>query len=605
MDGRFLMDDYPNLSYLDTIKTGGYQHYIFSGHTGTSGRPLSLLSFALQYQDWPTNPFAFKLVNVFIHLLNGLLVFCICRLLAISLKLKPGEATTLCLLTTALWLLHPIQSSTVLYVVQRMTQLSAFFMLIGLLGYLSARIYCQNQTTRLSLMAIAVIMGTVLGILSKENAILLPLYILVLEWTLLPPLEKTTCWKLWRMVFLILPLLMLLAYFVVTLEDTINGYHGFREYTATQRLLTQPIILFEYLRTLMLPYPSAFSLFHDDHGFSENLFQPPLTFIAITAWMALIAFAVAVKKGQFNVVAFAILWFISGHLLEASHLNLELYFEHRNYLPSLGIFFLLAWLIVLSWRYLTNKLLSITLISCFYTLVLGITINQMILWGNPIKQAIEWYQLHPQSLRAINNLAETYVSLGQQEQAIKTYHQIEQIYPNGIYPPLIEINLKFCSADNIVPEPLWEDLIHKARHAKRYASAPIVELDSLVLRSRNKQCHLGNDFRLLQLIVTLALNENFTVYRHYLHEIAANLALDMGAVDAALENINAAIQYKPIPQRYVFKIRILLALEWRQQARETIDEFKRFVLKNPRYWLANQEIIRQFEAQWLKLQQEI
>ena len=74
LQGIFVLDDFENLKDLSEISTRGPAFYIFGGTAGPGGRPLSLLSFALQYHSWPADPFAFKLVNLVFHLINGALV---------------------------------------------------------------------------------------------------------------------------------------------------------------------------------------------------------------------------------------------------------------------------------------------------------------------------------------------------------------------------------------------------------------------------------------------------------------------------------------------------------------------------------------------------
>jgi len=87
LNSSFLLDDYVNLNRLDEVGSKGYGYFIFSGISGPSGRPLSLATFALQHQAWPDNPFAFKFVNLLIHLINGLLIFAITRTLLRKLPL--------------------------------------------------------------------------------------------------------------------------------------------------------------------------------------------------------------------------------------------------------------------------------------------------------------------------------------------------------------------------------------------------------------------------------------------------------------------------------------------------------------------------------------
>ena len=86
-----------------------------------------------------------------------------------------------------LWIVHPIQVSTVLYVVQRMTLLASLFVLLGIVGYLFGRqLHTEGaKATGILLMTVSPLVGAVLGLLSKENGVLLYAYLGVIELFLL------------------------------------------------------------------------------------------------------------------------------------------------------------------------------------------------------------------------------------------------------------------------------------------------------------------------------------------------------------------------------------------------------------------------------------
>ncbi|MBE9562730.1 MAG: hypothetical protein IMF12_07715, partial [Proteobacteria bacterium] len=133
--GIFIFDDVPNLQELANVGQFGssIMQFITEGEAGSLGRPVSLLTFALQADSWPFYPWDFKYVNLMIHLLNGCLIFWIVIFITRFLELK--HHVLLALLTASVWLLHPLQVSTVLYVIQRMTQLATLFTLVGILFY--------------------------------------------------------------------------------------------------------------------------------------------------------------------------------------------------------------------------------------------------------------------------------------------------------------------------------------------------------------------------------------------------------------------------------------------------------------------------------------
>lgn len=140
LNGTYLFDDSPNLADLADIEnTRDIAKFVTEGISSQLGRPISLLTFALQAHHWPNSPWDFKYVNLMIHLVNGCLIFLLVLYLTRLMKLPEKRGRLLALLTASLWLVHPIQVSTVLYVIQRMTQLTVLFTLAGLLAYLKGR----------------------------------------------------------------------------------------------------------------------------------------------------------------------------------------------------------------------------------------------------------------------------------------------------------------------------------------------------------------------------------------------------------------------------------------------------------------------------------
>ncbi len=605
LNSGFLLDDNYNLGTLDLIDTKGFSYFVFGGESGPSGRPLSLLSFALQYQDWPSNPFAFKLVNLIIHLVNGVLIFFVCRFLTVHFDHTKQEINVFCFLVTALWLIHPIQVSTVLYTVQRMTELSAFFTLSGLLLYLYGRSKTHENSSFAPYlyMSLAVVFGVNLGVLSKESGILLPLFILVIEYTIFHGNSKTTRWRIWAWVFLVLPLVMLMTYFAYSLNETLWSYQN-RAFTITQRLLTEPIILFDYLRVIVAPYIGAFSLFHDDYPIATGLLSPPHSLFAISAILLLFIFSVW-KRKKYTPLCFAILWFLAGHVLESTFINLELYFEHRNYLPSFGIFFIETWFVLLCWRRLKNRVLTITLVAGYSVLVLGITITEVHLWSNPAKQALEWSRTHPNSNRAIDSLGSIFLTIGDYENAMKTYGRINENKPLDLYPYLKDISIRYCLLNEKVPDEQWEEILILATRAKTNGVGLLLQLDSLVKSMVTNTCNIGQPEKLSMLISLLAENPDFEKSRDFFFELVAVIAIQTNDIQLALSNINKSIAIVEDPDRYILKIKILMALENIEELELTLNEFRKLISRNPKISLAFLDIINKYELELLELKSKV
>ena len=603
LDSRFLLDDFYNIGGLEQIKTQGYTNFILSGFSGPSGRPLSLLTFAFQHNYWPTSPFPFKLVNLVIHLLCGVLLYLIaCRLLT-HLDLDRKQVRLIALLTTGLWLLHPLQQSTVLYVVQRMTQLSALFTLLGLLGYIYAREAYSVKQTRAGLvyMAAAVSMGIVLGVLSKENGILLPLYILAVEATFFAHQPRPREWRIWAWIFLALPLVFLTFYLAMHLDYTLSKYQ-YRSFSVTERLMTEPRVLWDYIYNLFIPRPAAYSVYHDDYLVSTGLFSPPSTLPAIIGLAFLLITGVLLRK-RWPVPAFAILWFFAGHMLESTYLCLELYFEHRNYLPIFGFLLLTAWLLVLCWYRLGNKILAALLAASVCGGVLLVSAMELNLWSKPTEQIVEWQRRHPESPRAMEDMGTFYLMAGEYDKAVKVYFRILDIFPHEVYPYLKMISVRSCYQKKTLSAEDWDTVLDKAREAKRYGFATLGEVDSLTLNIRKGKCKTVNKYNLLRLIITLAQNPDYERDRSNFHELAATLAMTVGDAQVTLANIDQAINLNPTAPRYILKISILSSLGRRQEAIQTLQHFKEYLKHNPRYYVIYKDDEKEFERTLLDREQ--
>ncbi len=399
--GVFIFDDVNNLSPIGKYEQlsfwDNFWLFLLEGNSGPTGRPLSLASFYLNDTGWPSSSSSFIYTNILIHLLNGILVFWFCFKLVNKLPTSKGQQISFSLLATSFWLLHPLHTTTVLYVIQRMTELSATFTLTGLLCYLYGReILSKSVASGLLLLFIGVGLSLILSVLSKENGVLLVGYILVVEFFLLQPFKVKIpkYFYHWFIPTIILPFLSILIYLAFNAWQSEAFLH--RNFTLGERLLTEFRILFEYIYRILIPNISSSSLFHDDFTLSTSLLSPWTTIPSIIGITLLIGFAVIARKKQ-PIIAFAIAWFLAGHLIESTVLPLELYFEHRNYLPMLGILIAITWAMI----QLQNKhTIPVAIVSSSVVFLFSFMVLQnAILWSKPIELVTNWYKSHPNSQR--------------------------------------------------------------------------------------------------------------------------------------------------------------------------------------------------------------
>jgi protein O-mannosyl-transferase len=428
LHGGFLFDDFANLPALGS--TGpidnwpAFWRYITSGTADPTGRPLTMLSFLLNAHDWPANPIPFKCTNLLLHLINGALLYAL--LLRLSTTLS-GQQTSSCrlaaLIGTALWLLHPLLVSTTLYIVQREAMLPATIVLAGLLVWLRGRARLAAGRYRAGVVYYlgGLGLGTLLGVLAKANGALLPLYALLIDRIVLAakdPLPTEPARRVHRQLMFwlaLLPSIALLSYLIYT------GIHGIgagqlprgRPWTYGQRLLTEPRVLLQYLTLLWVPHPFSNGLFNDQVVVSTSLWSPISTLPAMLLVLALIGLGWLLRR-KHPALALAILFYFAGQLVESTSIPLELYYEHRNYLPALVMFWPLAlWLVegksVPRIRYAMILILPLCLALMTY--------ESARVWGDVRQQALLWAYINPESPRAQANAAQIEMQTGKPREA--------------------------------------------------------------------------------------------------------------------------------------------------------------------------------------------
>lgn len=353
--GPFVFDDAQNLAPLNDWLQGRstWTSVVMGNDSGPLGRPVSMASFVLNVALMGTSAHAFKLGNLLIHLFNGVLVFALFRRLAdprLPNSAAHEQGPWLPWLAASVWLLHPLLASTVLYVVQRMAMLSATFTLLTLLAYLSGRTSIASSRPKAGwlLLLLGVPSLTVLASLAKENGVLaVPLCALIELIAFAPPIGLRRPWaaKVFICAALVVPALLFVALVAFPPDLLAQGYDN-QAFTLHDRLFTQTRILWDYVAAVLVPGGARLGVYHDDYTISHGLLDPPSTLWAIAGWLALLALAWRVRR-PLPGVAFGLGFFLVGHAIESTLLPLMLYFEHRNYLPAVGM----VWAVVsfLAW----------------------------------------------------------------------------------------------------------------------------------------------------------------------------------------------------------------------------------------------------------------
>lgn len=517
VQGTFYYDDISIFTGLPEYHSGimSFAQYMQTGFTaGSLGRPLAMLSFLWPASAYPDHAQGIFWINIALHAVNTLLVGVVAWRIG-ELRQSP-HALWLGVFCAALWGLAPIQAASVLIAVQRMADLSAFFIFFGLLLWIIGLQRSVNKPGQGRILQATGLIGmTLLAMLSKENGVLLPLFAGVIEATLLA--NMTLPDRRARKLLYLGSLVVVLGYLAHYL---LNGgaVYPERNFNIWERLMTESGILFEYLRQSFAPRFLDIHPFHDAHPVVRSLIDFPINALAVVFW-PLAALLAWLWRKRWPVVSFALLWFLVAHLLESSVIGLELYFDHRQYLAWFGPAFALVWgALHLPARYQT--LARISLLA--YVVFLGLMLRQTAeLWGHPDTSARIWFERAPGSARAAEFLIKEYLAHSQGDQALLVLEKQIQTCPECLSSIAQAVQIS-CVLDK--KEVLERNLVAFFERAPKVAQtfstgSTLVSIHNHIQKG---QCKLI-DYPTLQRMNELLLARSQPMYNTKRQELLLNL----------------------------------------------------------------------------------
>ena len=332
--GSFVFDDAPTIRDNPTIRhLWPLWQALTPPHTGgttVEGRPVISLSFAINYAINGLRVWGYHAVNLAIHIAAGLVLFGIARrtLLQPPLRQRFGMAAEpLALVIALIWVVHPLQTESVSYIVQRVESLMGLFYLLTL--------YCVihgAESDSPKLWYVLSVASCLLGMASKEVMVSAPLIVLLYDRTFLGGSFAEAWRRRWRLYLALAATWVLLAYLVVT-AGTRGGTVGIGTGVAWQSYaLTQLQAIPHYLRLSLWPHPLVFDYGTGlVSGFTEVLSG------ALIVTVMLLGTLVALRRwpsvGFLGVWFFAILAPTSSVVPVAS----QTIAEHRMYLPLAAV----------------------------------------------------------------------------------------------------------------------------------------------------------------------------------------------------------------------------------------------------------------------------
>ena len=447
----FVFDDKPTLLINESIKSLATAWVPQTGGLTTSGRPLLNLSFALNYAVSGTSVWSYHVLNVLIHAAAAV------TLLGI-LRRSPGVTAPAAFVGALLWAVHPLQTESVTYLVQRAESLAGLFYLLTLLGFIRwAEASAGGSAWKyLSLAACA------LGMTTKEILVTAPVVILLFDRTLLSGSFREALTRRTSYYFA-LALTWSIQVFLVLRTGTRGGTSGFGVGVGVwQYSQTQFRAICRYLRLAVAPHPLVI-----DYGVQwEKSLLPVIGFgLVVALLVGLTLYALTRPVGsRLRAVGFAGAWFFL--LLAPTSLipgTRQTMAEHRMYLPLAAVTILAA---VAGARVLGRAFLAVALAVAALLVVLTlrrnhIYENEATLWADTVihvpQNAYAWnnlgveleeagyapqakaaYQhaadLNPKLAAASNNLGDLALAAGNPSEAISYYQQAIRSKPDYFNP---------------------------------------------------------------------------------------------------------------------------------------------------------------------------
>jgi len=416
-------------------------------------RYVGYLSFALNYAVHGLDVRGYHLVNILIHVTNSLLLYLMLQLTFRTPRFSGGNTDTLAsfsadsrsfvaVFTTLFFAVHPIQTQAVTYIVQRFASLAAMFYLLSLVTYIRfrlTRLQSVNNavsSSRSYVFYVISLVSAIIAMRTKEFALLIPVVIALYEFVFFEGGIRKRVLQLvpYALTMSIIPLSL-----INVPAEKVSGAHD--SISRIDYLLTQSRVIITYLRLLILPvnqnldydYPIYRSLFAPEVLFS---FLFLLSILALGIWLNWNSRNQNCKTSYwFRLISFGLFWFFITASPESSIMPIkDVIFEHRMYLPSIGLFLAITItieLFILRWSskfgYIRKVVVSLMVLVVVILSVTTYTRNAV--WEDDVKLSEDIVKKSPNKARPHYNLGLAYSGQGHTDNAIDEYNTVIRLDP--------------------------------------------------------------------------------------------------------------------------------------------------------------------------------
>lgn len=464
LTGPFLFDDQNNILrntelQIETLSLDSVKSLLQKGLA--RNRPVAKLSLAMNYYFDGLNPVAYRVVNIVIHVLTGFFLYLFLKntFSLPSIRDRYHLPFWVPFMTAVLWLVHPLHTQSVTYIIQRMTSMAAMFYILTMYLYLKGRL--ANRSWKRVVIFTGSLSTGLLALGTKEITSTLPFFIILYEWYFLQDLDTGVLKKIAPVFLFLLALPLALSWIYIAPQPWkhLPLMAAKYDWTIMERVLTQSRVVVHYVTLIFFPHPSRL---HVDYDFSisRSMTDPVSTLLSIGLIFGLMIVAVIIAKRD-RLSSFCILWFFGNLVIESSFIPLDLAAEHRTYLPSMMVVCLVVvtacrlfknsrWIYVclglitalnMFWTYERNKVYADRITFWQHEVEKSplkprayINYGMALLERNRNLDAVRVFTrciaIAPKNPNAHINLGKALANLGQIRESMVQYRYVLSLYPN-------------------------------------------------------------------------------------------------------------------------------------------------------------------------------
>lgn len=397
-------------------------------------RFFAYVTFALNYHYGELDVRGYHFINILIHIANAFLVYFLSLQIFQTPSIKNHPTATnsklIAFFAALIFISHPLATSSVTYIVQRMASLVTFFYLISVLLYIKGRSTGQGERKKYVYFILAVAFAF-MAFFTKENAFTLPLSILLCELFLLQTAPLIGAAGI-RKLLIAVPFLVALGYFLFNTYSLSvfqpippDSQNNFQTITSSGYLYTQFFVVLKYFQLFVLPLNQNIDY---DIAVSGGLLELR-TIFSFIGLSALVVWAIWLYKKN-RLWSFCLFWIFITISIESSVIPIsDVIFEHRTYLPSLG-YSLLFCLVIFEIDKLVDKPMATKLLVLIVIFFSVLTFRRNTVYKDDLTFWTDAVEKSPKKVRPLNFRGAEHYKSSRYNEAISDFTKAIELNPD-------------------------------------------------------------------------------------------------------------------------------------------------------------------------------